>query len=61
MKWCDFMVFCGNDYHIERINFDPASTGRNKNLMYCILHIFYQNWVNAEKSVEYQRSNFNNY
>ena len=26
-KWCDFMVFCENDYHIERINFDPASTG----------------------------------
>ena len=60
-KWCDFMVFCGNDYHIERINFDPASTGWNKNLMYSILHIFYQNWLNAEKSVEYQCSNFNNY
>ena len=26
-KWCDFMVFCGNDYHIQRVNFDPASTG----------------------------------
>ena len=21
-KWCDFMVYCDNDYHIERIYFD---------------------------------------
>ena len=29
-KWCDFMVFCENDYHIERINFDPAFFHRMK-------------------------------
>ena len=24
MLWCDFFIKCGNDYHLERIHFDPG-------------------------------------